>query len=134
MAAVSQVGPGDDLQAVARRIAEIHAASSVLMGDLPGILGLRICPELDVSLAQPVEDAIEQFVIDEEGEVLELWLHGRFGELQEYTFVEQDVGEGTPRRRLMGFEDLAVEARRSLPVAADDDQVVERDGNGWPRC
>jgi hypothetical protein len=91
---------------------------------------MRIGPELDVALAQPVEDAVEELVIDEEGKVLELWLHGGFGELQQHTFIEQDVGEGTPRRRLVGLKDLTVEARRGLSVTADDDQVVERDGNG----
>ena len=91
---------------------------------------MRIGPECDVAFAQPVEDAVEELVIDEEGEVLELRLHGRFGELQQHTFIKQDVGEGAPRRCLARLENLAVEARRGLPVAADDDQVVERDGNG----
>lgn len=91
---------------------------------------MRIGPELHVALAQPVEDAVKELVIDEKGEVLELRLFGGCGELQQHTAVEQDVGKGAPRRRLVGLEDLAVEARRGLSVATDDDQVVERDGNG----
>ncbi len=91
---------------------------------------MRIGPELDAALAQPVEDAVEVIVIDEKGKVLELWLHRGFGEQQQDAFIEQDVGEGTPRRRLVGLKDLTVEARRGLSVTADDDQVVERDGNG----
>ena len=91
---------------------------------------MRIGPELKVTLAQPVEDAVEELIIDEEGKVLELWLHRGFRELQQHPAIKQDVGEWAPRRRLAGLEDLAVEARRGLAVAADDDQVVERDGDG----
>jgi hypothetical protein len=125
----SEIGPGDDLQAVAGRIAEVDAATTVFVVDLPGLPGLGIGPEFDAALAQPVEDAVEERVIDEEGQVLELGLHGGFGELEQHPFVEQDVREGAPRRRLMGLEDLAIEARRGLTVAADNDQVVERDRN-----
>lgn len=111
------------------RVAEVHAAPSMFVVDLPGKLEMWIGPERHVALAQPVEDAVEEVVINEEGEVLELWFYRRFRELQQHASIEQDIREGSPRRSLVSLEDLAVEARRGLPVAANDDQVVECDRN-----
>src|SRR5207245_4429477 len=68
------VRPGDDLEEVAARILEVHAAAAVVAVDLALPLLLRVGPVVETALLDAPEDLVELLLAHEEGVVLRFGL------------------------------------------------------------
>ena len=129
--AEASVRRGDDLEEVAARILEVHAAAAVVMVDLALLLLRRVGPVVEAALFDAAEDLVELLLAHEERVVLRFGLVVRVAEIERHAVRELDGEEiGAERLRRRQSEELSEKLRRRALVAHVDDGVVELDGHG----